>query len=69
MRIPEVADLACVGAAMLAGMGCGLFADQHEALRCLKVKVRTIQPDLQKTENYRTLFAEYKRQAEILGKQ
>lgn len=69
VRIPEVADLACVGAAMLAGVGCGLFADQHEALRCLQIKVRTIQPDLQKTKNYRTLFAEYKRQAEILGKQ
>ena len=67
VRIPEVADLACVGAAVLAGTGCGLFASQEEGCRRLAVKERLIQPDPRRVEQYAALRKEYQRYAEALG--
>lgn len=67
IRIPEVPDLACVGAAILAGTGCGVFQDAAEGYARLAVRERVIQPDPARVERYRTLFAAYKRQAAQLG--
>ena len=67
VRIPEVADLACVGAAVLAGAGCGVFASQEEGCRRLAVKERLIQPDFRRAEQYAVLRKEYQRYAEALG--
>ena len=66
VRIPEVADLACVGAAILAGVGCGIYPDAQTGYRSLAVKERVLQPDLSRTEMYRPLFLQYKNIAEIL---
>ena len=68
VRIPEVADLACVGAAVMAGAGSGVFPDLETGCRRLAVNERRLLPDLNKTKQYAPLFASYKRQAEILGK-
>ena len=67
VRIPEVADLACVGAAVLAGIGCGVFDSQEEGCRRLAVKERLIQPDPGRAEQYAALRKEYQRYAEALG--
>ena len=65
--IPEVADLACVGAAVLAGIGCGVFDSQEAGCRRLAVKERLIQPDPGRAEQYAALRKEYQRYAEALG--
>lgn len=64
VRIPEIADLACVGAAIMAGVGCGLYADAEEGYRRLSVQERKCLPDPEKTKQYAPLFAAYKQQAE-----
>lgn len=66
VRIPEVADLACVGAAILAGVGCGIYPDAQAGYRSLAVKERVLHPDLSRTEMYRPLFLQYKNIAEVL---
>ena len=66
VRIPEVADLACVGAAILAGVGCGIYPDAQTGYRTLAVKEQVLQPDLSRTEMYRPLFLQYKKIAEVL---
>ena len=65
VRIPEVADLGCVGAAILAGVGCGIYADAAEGYAKLGVKERVLKPDPE-AANYRKLFEEYKRIAASL---
>ncbi len=67
VRIPEVADLACVGAAILAGTGCGIYASVEEGYRHLAVQERVIQPDPVCAELYAKLYAQYKRCAQALG--
>ena len=67
VRIPEVADLACVGAAVLAGTGCGVFASQEEGCRKLAVKERIVRPDPVSTKKYRELLEQYKQCAEQLA--
>ena len=69
VRIPEVADLACVGAAIMAGVGCGLYANTEEGHRALSVKERIVQPDLEKTKKYTALSAKYRQKAENLIKE
>ncbi|NLB81933.1 MAG: hypothetical protein GX800_10085 [Clostridiaceae bacterium] len=66
VRIPEVADLACVGAAVMAGVGCGLYENVENGYRQLAVKEHILQPNLAKTKVLAPLFAEYKRKAELL---
>lgn len=67
VRIPEVADLACVGAAVLAGVGCGVYKDSQEGYKSLAVNERVIYPDPERAKEYAALFEEYKRIAGILG--
>ena len=67
VRIPEVADLACVGAAVLAGVGCNLFSSPEEGYEQLKVNERVIMPNPEGTKQYKAYFAAYKAFAEKLG--
>ena len=66
VRIPEVADMACVGAAVLAGTGCGLFPDMDTGCRILAVEEKVILPDPARTAVYRPLYEQYKRCAQAL---
>ena len=60
LRITESSD-SSLGSAMLAGIACGVFKNAEEAAQvCVKGK-RTVTPVPEHTEEYRTLFAEYKR--------
>lgn len=67
VRIPEVADLACVGAAILAGTGCGIYPSVEEGYKCLAVRERVIQPDPAGAKLYAELYTRYKEHAEALG--
>ena len=67
IRIPAVADLACVGAAILAGVGCGIYKDAEEGYRALAVNERVLQPDEEAARRYDALYAEYKKIAGALG--
>ena len=66
VRIPEIADLACVGAAIMAGVGCGLYPSMKEGYCSFAVKERIVQPDLEKTALYKVLYDKYKRNAKRL---
>jgi sugar (pentulose or hexulose) kinase len=67
VRIPEVADLACVGAAVLAGTGCGIFGSLQEGCDRLKISERVIAPTEDGKKRYQEYFSAYKAFAEKLG--
>ena len=68
IRIPEVADLACVGAAILAGVGSGLYKNVEEGYQALAVPERVILPDPAQAEVYRKCFEKYQQIAALMGK-
>lgn len=67
VRIPGAPDLACAGAAVLAGTGCGMYRDAEEGCGRLAVGERLLQPDPERSARYRELLADYKRAASALG--
>lgn len=67
ITIPTVADLACVGAAVIAGTGCGLFNNIQDGYQKLAVSSNVIYPDCSKHEAYLKYFNEYKKSAQKLG--
>lgn len=68
VRIPEVADLACVGAAVLAGTGSGVFHDLTEGYKRLAVNEHVLMPDPERSAKYAAIYEEYKKTAIALGK-
>ena len=66
IRIPDLPDLACVGAAILAGTGLGLYETVTQGCKQFAVKERTIYPDPTAAKQYRELFEVYKRKAKAL---
>jgi sugar (pentulose or hexulose) kinase len=67
VRTPVIADLACVGAALMAGVGCGLYTDAADGYRRFAVEERVLLPDPDRHAVYAPLFAEYKKKADALG--
>jgi len=67
VKIPEVADLACVGAAILAGVGSGVFRSTAEGYDRLAVTTETVYPDPVQTARLRPLLEEYKVRAAALA--
>ncbi len=67
VRIPAVADLACVGAAILAGVGAGIYSNAAEGYRALAVGERVIYPNPDEAKKYQKLSEEYRAIAETLG--
>lgn len=66
VRIPAVADLACVGAAVLAGTGSGLFESCEAGYRRLAVEEKVILPS-GKSPLYRELLGSYQKKAALLA--
>lgn len=60
VRIPNLSDIACVGAAILAGCGCGLYPDAERAYEHFSVQECTIYPEPAQSIAYRALFSQYK---------
>lgn len=67
IKIPDIADLACVGAAIMAGVGVGLYSDFCEGYRRFAVNERVVNPNPKMHEIYKPLFEKYKKQAQALG--
>jgi sugar (pentulose or hexulose) kinase len=67
VRIPENPDLACVGAAILAGTGCGLYPDVCSGYEALAVASRCCQPNQEQAEVYERCYIQYRKLAGALG--
>lgn len=65
--IPTTPDMPCVGAAILAGVGCGAFASAAEGYQALAVSERTVEPDPAGAARYAELLPLFMRRAEALN--
>ncbi|MBA7671652.1 Xylulose kinase [subsurface metagenome] len=60
LLIPEQKEAACTGAAILAGVGCGIFNSVEEAVkRFAGEKYKIIQPDEKNTAVYENMYGEF----------
>lgn len=66
VHIPAVPDLACVGAAVIAGWGAGIFGSIGDGCRALKVETTTLSPNPSVINKYENSYRLYKQQAECL---
>ena len=66
VRVAAAGEPGCFGAAILAGIGCGLF-EGARAASVLFENDRTVLPDEDCMEEYQTLFKRYKRDARRLS--
>lgn len=67
VMIPDMADLGCVGAAVLAGVGADIYSSTTEGCALFSVDERVLFPDARMTEIYKPLFEKYKSIARALG--
>ncbi|MBO5908053.1 MAG: hypothetical protein J6Q85_07905 [Clostridia bacterium] len=67
VKIPKIADLACVGAAILAGYGAGLYTDMSDGHRRFAVGESVVYPDPERAKMYSLAYENYKKHAEALG--
>ncbi len=58
--IPSITEAACLGAAILAGVGTGVFKTPEEGFEKLQIKEKEIVPLQSNTAKYRDLFKIYK---------
>lgn len=61
ISIPSVAEAACVGAAILAGMGTGVFKNCEDGFKKFQREKKEISPSPENREKYRKLFVIYKK--------
>lgn len=67
VSIPATPDLTCVGAAILAGVGCGAFASPAEGYAALAVPERIVMPDKEGAERYAALLPQFIERAKALS--
>ena len=60
-------DLACVGAAIIAGVGAGTYKSAEDGYSAFAVSERVIYPRPEMTERYAPLLKKYKEIAAALG--
>jgi autoinducer 2 (AI-2) kinase len=56
IKVPQIVEAAATGAALLAGMGAGIFSSGEEAASSLRHGVQTFEPDVQAMELYNTIY-------------
>ena len=66
ISVPQVSDLSCVGAGILAGVGVGLYSSCEEGESQFRVEQTQYEPDPAQVERYAEVFGEYKRCADKL---
>jgi xylulokinase len=60
VAIPETGQHAgAMGAVLLAGMGAGVYRDEHDGYARIKSTDRIIEPDPERSELYQTLYRDY----------
>ena len=67
VTVPKVADIACLGAALLAGSGVGVFKDAVEGYNSLIKDEMELVPDKTNAELYKEIFQSYKDRADSLA--
>jgi xylulokinase len=61
LRVPEVTDAACLGAALLGGVAAGVYADLPQAVAASVRMQQRIEPHADRAAAYDTRFALYRR--------
>lgn len=61
VEIPEVAEPVTLGAAMLAGIGSGVYDDLPQAYEAVKKKTRIVEPNEKEHAKYVEIFQKYKK--------
>jgi xylulokinase len=56
LRVPQLSETAGLGAALLAGLGAGVFATPEEAVASLEVKCREVEPHADRVAFYQTQY-------------
>jgi xylulokinase len=56
LTIPQHVEAVTLGAAVLAGIGCGMYRDEDDALRQLHLPCSTVQPDEEGLRTYGELY-------------
>lgn len=56
IKVPQIAEAAATGAALLAGMGAQIFRSGEEAASALRHTVQIYEPDRQAVEIYNTIY-------------
>lgn len=67
VRIPETADLACVGAAIMAGVGSGVYKDAETGYSQFNIQEHVLYPNSNVSGKYQALMQHYQHHAKILG--
>jgi xylulokinase len=60
IEVPEVQDASPLGAAMLAGIGVGIYRDEKDAAEQVRTPARTYEPDVGAAARYAEWFPIYK---------
>ena len=60
--LPSLSESAATGAALLAGLGVGIFKNPQEAVKSLNINIRRIDPDLQLNNWYQPIYQKIYRQ-------
>jgi len=58
---PRVTEAGALGAAIMAGVGSGVFSSHEEGVAAMVALEQTFEPDLQRHEQYQSRFAKYRR--------
>jgi sugar (pentulose or hexulose) kinase len=62
IEVPETVEATCLGAAMLAGIGTGIYKDERDAFKAINnKKIRTFFPDEKLNKKYEEYFSVYKK--------
>lgn len=67
LHVSSISDLACAGAAMMAGVGCGLYANTAEAVRQIVPATQKIVPDAGRSAEYAAIYQRYVNGAHALS--
>lgn len=65
--IPKTPDMPCVGAAVLAGVGAGVFDSVQEGAKRLSVEEKVVEPDPEGAEQYAAILERYQKVAAALS--
>ncbi len=65
VTVPKISDVACVGAAVLAGVGCKIYKSIGEGLERMNMITDIVLPNPTAAEKYKALYDEYKRSAPL----
>ena len=66
LEVPQADTATAWGAAILAGLGTGVWKDAEEAVRGIRI-LKTYEPDARRREVYENAYREYRRLTAALG--